>query len=97
MKGFALDSNGDVKIKNGEIQMVIGTELTRQTVQSVLGTNKGEWFINWDEGINFDNILGKKKYHKANTVEIDNAELEETKRDMSELSERLEKRLDGEL
>lgn len=61
MKGFALDDSGDVIIENNKIKMVSGTELIRQTVQTVLGTNKNEWFLNTDEGINFDSLLGKKK------------------------------------
>ena len=61
MKGFALDSNGDVIIENNKIKMVDGTELIRQAVQTVLGTNKNEWFLNIDEGIDFNNILGTKK------------------------------------
>ena len=61
MKGFALDDDGDVIIEKGKITMVDGTELIRQTVQTVLGTNQNEWFLNIDEGIDFSNLLGKKK------------------------------------
>ena len=61
MKGFMLDENGDILIENGQIQLVNGDELVRQTVESVLGTNKGEWFLNIEEGINFSNLLGKGK------------------------------------
>lgn len=61
MKGFALNSNGDVIIENNKIKMVDGAELIRQTVLTVLGTNKNEWFLNIDEGIDFSNLLGKKK------------------------------------
>ena len=60
MKGFAL-KNGDVLIEQNRIQMVNGNELLRQTVESVLQTNKREWFLNWQEGINFYNLLGKRK------------------------------------
>lgn len=60
MKGFAL-KNGDVLIEQNRIQMVSGNELLRQTVESVLQTNKREWFLNWQEGINFYNLLGKRK------------------------------------
>lgn len=63
IKGFALQ-DGDVLIQNNEIQIVTGEELTRQTVKCVLNTNKGEWFANWQEGINFSELLGKKKYAK---------------------------------
>ena len=41
--------------------MIDGNELIRQKVQAVIGTNKGEWFLNVDEGIDFNNLLGKKK------------------------------------
>ena len=61
MKGFALDSNGDVIIEKDKIKMIDDIELIRQTVQTVLGTNKGEWFLNINEGIDFNNFLGKKK------------------------------------
>ena len=61
MTGFALDSNGDVIISHGAIQMINGDELIRQTVETVLGTNKGEWFLNTEEGIDFYNILGRNK------------------------------------
>lgn len=61
MKGFALDNDGDVIIENNKIKMVNGKELIKQTVQTVIGTNKGEWFLNIDEGIDFNNLLGKKK------------------------------------
>ena len=43
-----------------EIEMIDGNELLVQTVESVIGTNKGEWVINKDEGIHFKNLLGKK-------------------------------------
>ncbi len=59
MKGFALDQNGDVLIENSQISMVNGGSLIQQKVRSVLRTNLGEWFFDWDEGIDFSNILGK--------------------------------------
>lgn len=61
MKGFMLDDHGDVVIHNNKILMVEGDELLLQTVKCVLGTNKGEWPLNREEGINFHNILGKNK------------------------------------
>ena len=59
MKGFKLDEYGDVVIEKGEIQLVNDRELIRQTVQSVLGMNKGEWFLDTEQGVTFSNILGK--------------------------------------
>lgn len=49
----------DIDIQNNQIVMVEGDELLRQKVQSVLGTNKGEWTLGEEEGIEFQNIMGK--------------------------------------
>lgn len=59
MKSFALDENGDVLIENNEITMAHGTDLLLQTIKSVLATKKGEWFLDWEEGIDHSEILGK--------------------------------------
>lgn len=59
MKGFAVDASGDVLIENGHISIVVGNELMRQKVMAVLRTNLKEWFFDWDQGIDFRNILGK--------------------------------------
>lgn len=59
MKGFLLDEKGDVVISRRDIAMCEGDVLTAQTCQTVIGTNKGEWFLNKEEGINFRNILTK--------------------------------------
>lgn len=49
---------GDV-VLDTTIQMVEGDELLRQKVERVLGTNKGEWSYDEDEGIDFTAILRK--------------------------------------
>lgn len=61
MKGFALDDNGDVIIQNNKNKIIQDTELIRQNIKTILSTNNNEWFLNTNEGINFNNILGKKK------------------------------------
>lgn len=100
IKGFALAENGDLLIENGAIQMVHGAELTKQTIKTVLGTQKGEWFLNWEEGINHNEILGKRRYASQNSG-LDNqyiAEINTLKQNEAEekrLNELLEKRLDG--
>lgn len=58
MTGFAIDDNGDVIIENGRIRMVSGEELIRQTAETVLGTQKGEWFLNLNEGLDYSRLLG---------------------------------------
>ena len=99
MKGFALNNKGDVLIENKEIQLVHGTELTMQTIKSVLGTQKGEWFLNSDEGIDRNEILGKKRYASQRSA-LDNQyiqEINEMEIEQATLEQRLAKRLDGEL
>ena len=59
MKGFLLDEKGDIVIENGQLVMISGNELKAQTLRTVMGTNKGEWFYNNDEGIDFSFMLGK--------------------------------------
>lgn len=65
MKGFALDENGDVKIEHGRVQMIDGNELLRQTCQTVIGTNRGEWPFNLEEGIDFALLRGKQIDYQA--------------------------------
>lgn len=59
MKGFKLTDDGDISFADGHIEMVDGAELEKQTVKTVLGTNKGESPFDPDEGIDFRQILGK--------------------------------------
>lgn len=79
--------------------MIEDNELLRQTVQTVLSTNKGEWVLNKDEGINYRNILGKSKIVESQENEAQKIyytnEIERIKDDTSELAKRLEKRLEG--
>lgn len=69
MKGFMLDNNGDIVI-NKDIVFVNDLELLRQTIQTVIGTNKGEWWFNKNEGINFNNILIKNPNYDIIRAEI---------------------------
>lgn len=59
MKDLALDSKGDLLIENNDLVLVTGDEEIRQRVECNLGTNKGEWFNDWEQGIRFSNLLGK--------------------------------------
>lgn len=76
MKGFHLDDKGDVIMKNGDIEMIDGNELLRQTVQKVMSTNNGEWFLNEDEGIDFHVLLTKSPDADAVRGEIVDALLQ---------------------
>lgn len=95
-----MDENGDISIVNGRIEMIEGSELLAQTVQSVLGTNKGEWVLNKEEGINFRNILGKSPKTTKSKVDTQRhleQEIDYMQTKENELAERLRKRLDGTL
>lgn len=59
MFGFLLDEKGDIVIENGSIATVSDNELTAQTLRTIMGTNKGEWFMDEEEGIRFSYLLGK--------------------------------------
>lgn len=59
MYGFKLTANGDVSINDGQIETVDGVDLEGQTIKTVIGTNKGEWPFNLNEGVDFRQILGK--------------------------------------
>ena len=96
MTGFML-KNGDLSITNHEIDMIEDDELTIQTIQFVLSTNKGEWMFDTDEGIDFSGILGKQKVKTA--IPSDSFYFKQyatLKEDTNSLTERLRKRLDGE-
>lgn len=91
---------------NHQIEMVEGAELTCQKIKTVLGTNKGEWFFDEEEGINFDNILGKRSVQNSTTSKeiVHTTETKVVKKivvqdgfdeELNALNEQLEKRLDG--
>lgn len=71
VKGFALNNNGDLMIENGDISLVVGDSLLQQKVRTVLQTNLGEWFFDWDQGVDFDNLLGKNKNEELARYEIE--------------------------
>ena len=102
MKGFKLNENGDVVIANDEIELISDDELTQQTIKTVLNTNKGEWFANKDEGINFRAILGKatvqnsSKTNSNRQYEQEIAYLRDKLGYFNNLNQKLERRLTGE-
>lgn len=70
MKGFALDNTGDLLIENNDISLVVGDSLLQQKVWTVLRTNLGEWFFDWEQGVDFDNLLGKNTNEELVRYEI---------------------------
>lgn len=63
--------DGDLAITNNKIELVEGNDLTTQTIQSVLSTNKGEWFFDAEEGVEFDNLLGEQHADDLVRAEIE--------------------------
>lgn len=59
MKGFALDGQGDVVISGNDVRLAYDTELLIQKIRQVLGTNRGEWWLDPKEGIPVQKILKK--------------------------------------
>lgn len=70
MKDFALDENGDVLVENNDISIVVGDSLIKQKVTTVLKTNIGEWFFDWNQGIDQRNLLGKNTNDELARYEI---------------------------
>lgn len=59
MTGFKLTATHDLLIADGDFVMLSGVDLLIQTVECVVGTNRGEWFLDEDEGITFSVALEK--------------------------------------
>lgn len=90
--------NGDLVITNNEIELVEGNELKRQTIQSVLSTNKGEWFFDAEEGIDFQSILGERREAQQTTVDsYVQQQYINLRQDSNKWAEMLKKRLDGDM
>ncbi|UMZ35543.1 DUF2634 domain-containing protein [Priestia megaterium] len=51
--------NGDLVIENGELVMISGDEELVQSVQAILGTRKGEFFLDSEHGLSHENVMGK--------------------------------------
>jgi hypothetical protein len=101
LKGFKLDSSGDIIINNNTIEMISGNELLAQTVRTLLGTNKGEWALNEQEGINHRNIIGQPKQKSGNRrngnalEKYYKAEISHINEENSEMIQQLRDRLEG--
>ena len=57
---FCLSSNGDIVIEENNIKLIEGKQVYIQAFQQILRTRLGEYFLNLNEGFDFDVFLGKK-------------------------------------
>lgn len=62
--------NGDLVFEGGELLMIDGPDELAQSAQLTLGTNKGEWFLDPDLGIDFDVFNAKRPSIEAMRDEI---------------------------
>lgn len=60
MISLKVDDTGDLVFSGGELEMIEGPEELAQCCRLGIGTNKREWFLNPDMGINFNLFLGKQ-------------------------------------
>ncbi|PAD73664.1 DUF2634 domain-containing protein [Paenibacillus campinasensis] len=60
MISLKVDQSGDLVFAGGEMVTIEGPEELAQCCRLGIGTNKNEWFLNPDMGINFKLFLGKE-------------------------------------
>lgn len=59
MQSLKLDDTGDLIFLSGELQLISGPDEIAQCCALAVGTNKGEWILDPDMGIDFKRITGK--------------------------------------
>ena len=73
MKSFKVDKNGDLIIENGDLVMIDGKEEIRQSIERILTTNVGEWFLDMEFGLDYQAIQGKGKTKESIKLAITEA------------------------
>lgn len=61
MKTFKMIDDDLVFDDTGNLVMIDGYEEVRQSIERILTTNKNEWFLNIDFGLDYSSIRGKGK------------------------------------
>lgn len=61
MKSFKVSNNGDLIIENGDLVIVDKHEEIRQSIERILTTNVGEWFLDMGFGLDYQAVQGKGK------------------------------------
>jgi phage baseplate assembly protein W len=59
MQSLKLDASGDLVLLSGELQLVSGPDEIAQCCKLAVGTNKGEWVLDPEMGIDFARVTGK--------------------------------------
>lgn len=73
MKSFKVSNNGDLIIKNGDLVIVDKHEEIRQSIERILTTNVGEWFLDMEFGLDYQAIQGKGKTKESIKLAITEA------------------------
>ena len=77
MKTFKI-VNGDLVFDGqGNLVMVEGEDEIAQSIERVLTTNKGEWFLNLEHGLDYQEIQGKGRDVEGIKLAITEAILQE--------------------
>lgn len=58
-------TDGDLAFNNGDFVTIEGPEEIKQSLEIVLGTNKEEWFLNPEMGIDFSRLLDKSSERQS--------------------------------
>ena len=58
---FELTMSGDVVIRENNLALIEGREVFVQAFRQILSTRLGEYFLNLEEGLDFDVFLGQKE------------------------------------
>lgn len=76
MKSFLI-KNDDLVIRDGEMQMVDGTEETCQCVERALTTRQGEFFLDTEHGLNHEEFKKKNFSDEIIKMEVIETALQE--------------------
>ena len=76
MKSFLI-KNDDLVIRDGEMQMVDGTEETCQCVERALTTRQGEFFLDTEHGLNHEEFKRKNFSSEIIKMEVVETALQE--------------------
>lgn len=73
MKAFKVDKNGDLIIENGDFVVIDGRDELVQSIDRILTTNIGEWFLSMGFGLDYQAIQGKGKNKESVKLAIKEA------------------------
>lgn len=79
LKTFKIEGNDLVIDENKNLVMIEGHDEESQSVERILSTNHGEWFLNILFGLNYNEIQGKGKNEEGIRLALIEAISQETR------------------